>query len=204
MLKLTSFLTAFSFLAVMPSVFAVTKELTFSPEQSKVEWVGSKIIGSEHNGTLSIKQATMKVENGMPKTAKIVVDMTSIKNLDLKDKKYNDKLVNHLKSDDFFGTKKFKESTLIISKIQKVNDSKWRLDGKLTIKNKTKDVSFIANSTLNGKKLKAVKVDFEFDRTDFDIRYGSGKFFDNLGDKMISDKVQVKVMLMLENPVELS
>lgn len=196
--------TSFILITFGSSVYAATKAVNFSPAQSKVEWVGSKIIGSEHNGTISIKEASMKVENGVPKSAKIIVDMNSIKNRDLKDKKYNDKLIGHLKSDDFFGTKKYKESTLIISKIQKVNDSKWRLDGNLTIKNKTKSVSFIANSTLNGSKLKAVKVDFEFDRTDFDIRYGSGKFFDNLGDKMISDKVQIKVMLMLEKPVELS
>jgi hypothetical protein len=32
----------------------------------------------------------------------------------------------------------------------------------------------------------------EIDRTKYDIRYGSGKFFEDLGDKMIYDTFTVK------------
>jgi hypothetical protein len=37
------------------------------------------------------------------------------------------------------------------------------------------------------------------DRTLYDIRYGSGKFFDNLGDNMIYDEFTLEVVVIAEN-----
>jgi hypothetical protein len=36
---------------------------------------------------------------------------------------------------------------------------------------------------------------FKVDRTKYDIKYGSGSFFDNLGDKAISDDFELAVAL---------
>jgi len=36
----------------------------------------------------------------------------------------------------------------------------------------------------------------QFDRTEYGIKYGSGKFFENLGDKTIKDKVSLQVTLV--------
>ena len=192
------------FLSTLSLSQAYAEDVKVSPKNSKVEWVGSKVIGSKHNGTIAIKEGHVKFNKGMPMSGKIVVDMTSIKNTDLTDPKWNAKLVGHLKSDDFFSVEKHKHAELKVSKIQKVNNSKWRLDGTLTIKGVSKDINLIADATLKGNKVTAVTAAFDFDRTDFNIRYGSGKFFENLGDKMISDKVNVKVLLVLSKPVELS
>jgi hypothetical protein len=38
--------------------------------------------------------------------------------------------------------------------------------------------------------------DFEIDRTEWDIRYGSGKFFKDIGDKAINDNFNVKLNLV--------
>jgi len=38
--------------------------------------------------------------------------------------------------------------------------------------------------------------DFDIDRTQWDLKYGSGKFFENLGDKMISDNFNLKLKLI--------
>ena len=35
-----------------------------------------------------------------------------------------------------------------------------------------------------------------FDRSIYDVRYGSGKFFENLGDRLILDEVQVGATLI--------
>ena len=46
----------------------------------------------------------------------------------------------------------------------------------------------------NGKPTATAKI--TLDRTDFDVRYGSGSFFDNLGDKTIYDEFDRQVSLV--------
>jgi polyisoprenoid-binding protein YceI len=97
----------------------------------------------------------------------------------------NQKLVGHLKSDDFFSVETHPTATLVLTNVKK-SGSNYTFKGDLTIKGTTKPVSFQASSTTESD---AVKVEGELviDRSDFDVRYGSKSFFDNLGDKMIYD-----------------
>ena len=62
--------------------------------------------------------------------------------------------------------------------------------GNITIKGKSEPVKFTAQ--VNGDK---VNTKLTFDRTKFDVRYGSGKFFDNLGDRAIYDNFAIKFKL---------
>ena len=48
-----------------------------------------------------------------------IIDMSTITNTDLEDAEYNAKLVNHLKSDDFFGVEKFPTAKLEIKGSEK-------------------------------------------------------------------------------------
>lgn len=170
--------------------------------KSKVLWKGSKVVGSSHDGEIKIKSADIKFAKGEPASAKIVIDMNTITNSDLKDPKWNAKLVGHLKSNDFFSTEKFKTAELNIKKVQKVNDKFYQLHGDLKIKGKTQPVKLKAEVTAENKSSKTVSVDFTFDRTKFDIRYGSGSFFTGLGDKMISDEVEISVKLNVKKSKE--
>ena len=58
----------------------------------------------------------------------------------------------------------------------------------LTIKNITESIEFEAE--LSNNVATAV---LDIDRTKFDIKYGSGSFFENLGDKMIDDNFNLRV-----------
>jgi polyisoprenoid-binding protein YceI len=101
---------------------------------------------------------------------------------------YADKLVGHLKADDFFGTEKFKTSKLVVTKAAP-QDTKgnYKVTANLTIKDVTKEVKFFANvADANGTKTTTGKL--TIDRGDFGIKYGSGSFFDGLGDKTIYDE----------------
>jgi polyisoprenoid-binding protein YceI len=110
---------------------------------------------------------------------------------DLEAGEWHDKLVGHLKSDDFFGVEKFPTSELIITESAPFKNNEATVTGKLTIKGITHPVTF-----------KAVKVGTGYtalitvDRTKYDIKYGSGKFFDSLGDKMIYDEFTLDVKLV--------
>jgi len=175
------------------------KPLSVSVSESKVEWLGKKVTG-QHNGTINISRGEIYEDNGKVTGGTIEIDMTSITNADLKDAEYNAKLINHLKSDDFFSAGKFPTAKFEITKVEELNDpnkpnSNATVTGNLTIKDITKSITFPAEIKIENKLLKA-KADLDIDRTDWNIKYGSGKFFENLGDKMINDKFSLSFSII--------
>lgn len=166
------------------------KTFQVDPAASSINWLAKKVTG-QHNGTTTIKTGELKVENGIITAGKLVVDMNSIVVEDLKEAEYNTKLVNHLKSDDFFSVEKNPESTFEIVSVEPIAGAtagtpNYTVKGNLTIKGITKSITFPATITQDGEKLKAA-AQFDIDRTEWDIRYGSGKFFQDIGDKAIYD-----------------
>jgi polyisoprenoid-binding protein YceI len=165
------------------------------PTHSSVQWKGAKVIGDSHTGNIAIKSGEIAYGKEGPTSAVIVVDMSTITNTDLKDAEYNKKLVGHLKSDDFFSVDKHPEAKLTIKKFTKTGKEDFKLEGDLSIKGIVKPVSLTAKVQQEKQDITKIVADLEFDRTEFDVRYGSGKFFQGLGDKVIADKIQVKVEL---------
>ncbi len=123
------------------------------------------------------------------------IDMTSITVTDLTGE-YKGKLEGHLKSKDFFGVEKHPTATFEITRvIPKGTPGDYKVIGNMTIKNITKEIKFFANvKNVNGQKV--ATADLTIDRSDFDVRYGSGSFFDNLGDKTIYDEFDLSVELV--------
>ena len=72
-----------------------------------------------------------------------------------------------------------------------------QVTGNLTIKGITKSISFPAQISVSGDKVSA-KASITIDRTDFNIQYGSKKFFDSIGDKAIMDEFKLVVSLVSE------
>lgn len=183
-------------LAVSANI-ASAKSLTIDASASKVAWVGKKVTG-QHNGTINVKGGTVEVDGKNLTGGTIEIDMDSITVLDIKDKTDNGKLTGHLKSDDFFGVEKNKVSTFKISsaKPQKKSSANYEITGDLTIKGHTeKGVKFPAVVTITDDK-STLKGKLSIDRTKFNVRYGSGKFFENLGDKAINDNFELDVEIV--------
>jgi polyisoprenoid-binding protein YceI len=162
---------------------------------SSVEWTAKKVTG-QHNGTVAIKSGELNAEAGKLTAGKFAMDMTSIKVLDITDAETNGKLSGHLNSDDFFATAKNPESTFEIVSVEPIAGAaagapNYTVKGNLTIKGIAKAITFPATITMDEKELKA-NAQFDIDRTEWDIKYGSGKFFQDLGDKMINDAFNVK------------
>jgi len=163
------------------------------PGESVVEWVGHKVTG-KHRGTIGIKSGQLDFDHGAFKGGKFVIDMGTITVTDLSGGGKN-KLEGHLNSDDFFGVAKHPTATLVCTKVSpKGTPGDYKITGDLTIKGITKEVRFYTNVKKDGGKFLAT-ADITIDRSDFDIRYGSGSFFDNLGDKTIYDEFDLKVAL---------
>ena len=171
-------------------------------DQSMVMWEGTKVTGS-HNGTVKVSEGTVMMDGDKLIGGEFTIDMTSLNNLDLEgDKKAY--LESHLKgmaednTNDFFNvgqypTAKFEmtKATALMNNV----DANYIVSGNLTIKDVTKQVSFRANVV---KELGMVKVStpqFTIDRTEWGIKYGSAKFFDDLKDKAINDEMGLQIKL---------
>ena len=163
--------------------------LKLNTEISTVEWIGEKVVG-KHNGAISIKEGVINLHDGHLSGGKIIINMETITCADLEGE-WSDKLVKHLNSPDFFDVANNKTATLEVIKFTKTEGNNYTVTGNLTIKGITKPISFPANIQIKEGKL-AAYAEFKIDRTLYDIKYGSGKFFEGLGDKMISDEFTIK------------
>jgi polyisoprenoid-binding protein YceI len=193
MKKLTLSLMA---LAISVATFANGEQkggnvYSVAPATSSVVWTGKKVTGS-HTGNVSVKQGNLVLENGQLKSAYVQVDMTTITCSDLTDRETNAKLVGHLKSDDFFSVNTHQFSEINITEFTPTtNKGEYTAKGTLKIKGKTEAISFpFTFNEANGTATASGKL--TFDRSKYDVRYGSTSFFDSLGDKAIYDNVELE------------
>lgn len=168
------------------SVSAQTKKVDAS--KSKISWVGKKVTG-QHEGTVNLKDGALVFKGKKLTGGTFTVDMTSLTATDLTGE-YQGKLNGHLKSEDFFGTEKFPTATLVFKTIAAKAKGVYTVTADLTIKGKTNPITFDLATTAT-----TAASTFKVDRTKYDIKYGSGSFFDNLGDKAIDNDFELKVAL---------
>tara|TARA_Y100001954_G_scaffold159142_1_gene168913 strand:- start:1245 stop:1832 length:588 start_codon:yes stop_codon:yes gene_type:complete len=167
------------------------QDYTVNTEKSKIHWIGKKVTG-EHDGFIQLKQGKFSVIDDQIKKGQFTIDMNSMTCTDIEDAQYNQKLIGHLKSADFFGVEQFPKAKLVLTKSSKFKNNQCVVQGDLTIKNKTDVVKFLVKR--DGQTFKAT---IEVDRSKYDVRYGSSSFFDNLGDKVIYDVFELDVELTL-------
>lgn len=175
----------FSLITILSANILQAQNFKVDNTKSSIIWEGKKVTGA-HNGNINIKEGTFVVYDGTITAGDFIVDMTSITCNDISDPKTNEKLVGHLKSDDFFNTENFPEAHLSIEMGKHTDMNNHKLTGKITIKGITQPISFNAELSTSGSNIEA-KAKITIDRTKFDIKYGSGSFFSKLGDRMIYD-----------------
>ncbi len=187
----------FSFVALLALAFTnpvAVDNYAVDTGQSSVTWKGYKVTGS-HTGNINIQNGSLDFDNGQLTGGQFTIDMASITCTDL-DGGYKDKLEGHLKSADFFGVDEHPTAAFAITKVvSRGTPGDYKITGNLTIKNITKEIRFLANvqESANGAVATA---DIKVDRSDFNVRYGSGSFFDNLGDKTIYDEFDLTIKLV--------
>lgn len=167
---------------------------------SKIDWVGSKPL-ENHTGTINIAEGQVLVTDGAVTAGKFSIDMNSITVTDLEgDSKVS--LESHLKGtakeeqvDHFFNVTKYPTATFAITSIENV-EGKTMVNGNLTIKETTQNISFPATLTMNGEVMTLTSETFSIDRTKWGVNYGSKTIFGDLGDKFINDNIDLTVALV--------
>ncbi|MEM1322944.1 MAG: YceI family protein [Bacteroidota bacterium] len=168
--------------------------LNVDTNASQVIWKGYKVTGS-HEGTVQLKNGSLDYDNGQLTGGSFEIDMTTINCTDLQGD-YKGQLEGHLKSADFFGVENYPTAKFVITKvISRGKPGDYKITGNLTIKETTKEVKFQTTVNESGAA-KTAKGKLTIDRSEFDVRYGSGSFFDNLGDKTIYDEFDLEFTLV--------
>ncbi len=191
MKKVLALLALASFAFTQPQATVTYKVDT---QKSTIVWKAKKVTG-EHYGNVTLTSGTLTADNGKLKGGSFESDLRTLTVTDLKDQEYNQKLVNHLKGDDFFAVDKHPKSTFTITSVTHQSDRQVQVKGKLTIKGITQEVSFPATVKAEKSQLTA-NAKIPVDRTKFDIKFRSTNFFENLGDKAIHNDFELDVNLV--------
>jgi polyisoprenoid-binding protein YceI len=187
---------ALLFLAQVAAVSAFSQTFTVDASKSTLNWKAEKITGF-HEGTISIKSGSLKVDKDKVTAGTFAINMTTIVNTDMTDAEYNKKLVGHLSSPDFFDVAKFPEAVFTLAKPIDLTKAVTEVSGKLTIKGISKPLTFKAVINKDGNSYVFNANSIVVDRTAYSIKYGSGSFFSDLGDKVIYDEFTLKLKLVV-------
>jgi polyisoprenoid-binding protein YceI len=144
---------------------------------------------SEYRGSIKLKQGSLVFKKGKLTGGSFVVDMASIIPTDQQGR-YIGYLKEHLRTEDFFHTDKYKTSNMVFRKIADKGNGKYSVNADLTIRNITHPVQFDALITGN-----TAAANIKIDRTKYGIIYDSGSFFENLGEKLIEDIFELNIKL---------
>src|SRR5665648_464641 len=155
-------------------------KLNADTEKTKILWLGEKVTG-QHTGTINLQSGWLLWQDNKIISGEFNIDMTT-----LKESEANARLEGHLKSDDFFGVENFPISKLVVTGSTPFDKGTGVVSGMLTIKGVTNPITFKA--IMQKKDVETwFFANITVDRSKYNIRYGSGAFFDNLGDKTIYD-----------------
>lgn len=189
-MKKNVFTLALTLLTIFTSVDVTAQEKAINVAESNIHWLGKKVTG-QHEGDISLKSGNLQLSEGTVTGGRFVVDMNSMTCTDLQGSS-SDKLIGHLKSDDFFGVTNHSEATLVFTTVTPKSNGLYAVTGDFTIKGITHPATFDLKVDGNQATAKVI-----IDRTKYNIRYGSSSFIDNLGDKAIYDDFELDVILKM-------
>ena len=164
-------------------------------DDSELSWIGTELSTKTHTGTIDFTDGTIVVDSDNTISGNIKINMSTINVTDLQGRS-KEMLERHLRSSDFFEVESYSEAKFsFISKSFDKLSNQISFVGDLTIKDITNPISFNATLLETSPFLKAKAV-LSFDRSKYNVRFRSGNFFENLGDKLILDDIDVNIRLV--------
>jgi len=186
-------------------------------DQSTIAWIGSKPTG-KHNGSIPVADGSISTKSGEIVGGTVTLDVAGIQNNDLaEDPEMQKKLLDHLKSADFFHADSFPKAEFVITSVQKyteadkpegkeqfdteykpvtadefmVSSPTHKITGNLTMRGKTLSIAFPASVKMENGSITA-QAKFNIDRTNWGLMYGDeASVVDKAKDKFIYNTVNV-------------
>lgn len=171
------------------NAFAQDKYIA-NTEKTQMLWLGEKVTG-QHTGTIKLQSGWLTLKDRQITGGEFLIDMKT-----LEESEDNQKFEGHMSSDDFFSVDKYSTSKLVITGSTPFDKGTATVNGNLTIKDIPRPIEFKAAMQEKEDGLWFFS-NIVVDRTQYGIRYGSGSFFENLGDKTIYDDFKLKISLLV-------
>jgi polyisoprenoid-binding protein YceI len=167
--------------AAVASPAVAGEKYKITPENSKIEFIGSKVTGS-HNGSFQKFSGTIDYA-GAPEKSRVEITIeTESVNVD------DAGLTKHLKTPDFFDVAKFPKASFVSTEIKAGGEkgASHTITGNFELHGVTKSITFPATITVSPA---GVNVDstFSINRKDFGINYAGA------ADNLIRDEVVLKL-----------
>ncbi len=163
-------------------------------DKSVINWKGFKPTGS-HHGIIKLSNGYFNLNGDKIVGGEFTIDMNSIVDLDMPaDNEYNAKLVNHLKSADFFEVETYPTAKFKVTGSEQ-KGNKTLIKGDLTIKDKTNAVSFLAEVNQSNNQLMVKSDIFKLNRAQYNVKYKSKSFYNDLKDKFIDDDIEISILV---------
>ncbi len=168
-------------------------------EKSVIQWWGRNP-STTHFGTVRVSGGILDAKGGTI-TGRVDIDMDSIANINLEGDELQPILVAHLKSDDFFLTKRFPTASYRIDRAVTAQTPylslpNYEINGTLELKGIEVSQDFAATITTTPEKELLAEAHFDIDRTKWGVIYGSARFFEFLGMHMVFDLISFHVRIV--------
>ncbi len=168
--------------------------------ESRIEWIGRNLL-NRHHGTIELVSGYIDFRDGLPAGGEFVIDMNSIACTNLSGDPLHDVLVGHLQGHDFFDTEIYPQADYRILSTRRIEEAtpgapNLHVDGELSIKGKTLPLSFAAVAGFTGEGQPAAQAVLAFDRTHWNVIYGSARFFRNLGMHLVNDLIEIQLRIV--------
>lgn len=164
-------------------------DITIDPAMSLVSWKGTMLGVYSHTGTLDFTQAELMMDEGEITGGSFTIDMNSMV---ATDENYNpeegstpEKLIGHLKADDFFAVETYPTASFKITSVEGNS-----LKGMLSVRDKTHEETVERISMMKEGDRVMITGDMTFDRKKYDVSWDSP-----MQDMVLSDDIELKIQL---------
>lgn len=166
---------------------------------SVIRWTGQNLF-NHHEGTLKLAGGSLFLSRGKLEKGEFTIDMNSIACSDIPDSAMAAMLVGHLRTSDFFQVSEYPTAGFVVAAATPMEGAtegtpNYCISGSLTLRGVTRDLSFPAVIAAADAEHVTAQAHIQLDRTLFESRYGSGKFFAFLGKHVVNDFIQLHLKI---------
>ena len=168
-------------------------------KESFIEWSGRNLL-NKHHGRIGLRSGSLTIAQGELTGGEFVTDLKQIVCSNLQGTDLHDVLIRHLKSDDFFDVERFPEARFLIRQARHIEGAtaghpNLEITGELSVKDVSAPITFLATAGVTSDGKAASQAVLSFDRTQWNVIYGSARFFNRLGMHMVNDLIDLDIKI---------
>jgi rhodanese-related sulfurtransferase/polyisoprenoid-binding protein YceI len=169
-------------------------------KESFIEWNGRNLL-HKHHGRIGFRSGSLEIAQANLVNGNFVIDLQGIACSNLQGTDLHDILIHHLKSDDFFDVERFPEARFVIQHAKRIEGviagrPNLEITGELSLKDVSASITFLATAGVTAEGKAAAQAVLSFDRTQWNVIYGSARFFNRLGMHLVNDLIDLDIRIV--------